>query len=40
MDCPVSIRPHDSRPLSDEDELTTDKSFRLPWLRDEHAPAT
>src|SRR5260370_696708 len=31
---------HDSRPLSAEGSFTTDKSFRLPWLRDDDAPAT
>ena len=31
---------HDSWPLSDEGNFTTEKSFRLPWLRDDDAPAT
>jgi hypothetical protein len=31
---------HDSWPLSDEGNFTKKKSFRLPWLRDEYAPAT
>jgi hypothetical protein len=37
---PSLLLDHDSWPLSEEGNLTTEKSFRLPWLRDDDAPAT
>jgi hypothetical protein len=40
MVCPALQLGHDSWPLSDEGNFTTEKSFRLPWLRDDDAPAT
>jgi len=40
MVCPALQLGHDSWPLSDEDNFTTEKGFRLPWLRDDDAPAT
>ena len=40
MVCPALQLRHDSWPLSDEGNFTTEKSFRLPWLRDDDAPAT
>jgi hypothetical protein len=41
LDCLPGLQlGRDSWLLSDEGNITTGKSFRLPWLRDEYAPAT